>query len=179
MRRSFITVLLALAIAAPAHAADIGVGVFGGFSIPIVNDLSEQGPAFGVRVPVNLLPLLTVEPFFSSSNLGDVEETFAGTPYTRDGGKVTAFGANALFTAGAPMFKFTPFVGIGSYKLERDGSEDLTDLGIQFGLGIGISPIPKVTFSVRGEMAAIITDETSQKFANVTAGASYSLISVP
>ena len=180
MRRLSVLVLLALAIGAPrAHAADIGVGVFGGVSIPILNDLSKQGTEFGVRVPVNLLPLLTVEPYFSSSSLGDAEETLGGTTYTRDGGKVTGFGANALFTFGAPMFKLTPYVGIGSYKLERSGVDDVSDLGLQFGLGFGISPIPKISLSLRGGMTAIITDETSQKFADITAGASYSLISVP
>ena len=46
-----------------------GVGVFGGLSIPVLNDLSGQGSQFGVRVPVSLVPMLTVEPFFSSSAL--------------------------------------------------------------------------------------------------------------
>ena len=181
MRRSLVMTVLALALCVPtARAAEIGIGAFGGVSIPILNDLSEQGTQFGVRVPVNLLPLLTVEPYFSSSALGEVDEDFGGPiEFTRDGGDLTAFGANALFTFGSPMVKFFPFVGIGSFKLERDGAEEVSDMGVTFGLGLGISPVPKLSFSVRGEMAAIITDETSQKFANVNAGASYAIFSLP
>ena len=180
MRRLVILVLLALVVGVPsARAAEIGIGAFGGVSIPVLNDLSEQGTQFGVRVPVNLLPLLTIEPFFASSALGEAEEEFGGVTYTRDGGDVTAFGANVLFTFGSPMLKFTPFVGIGSYKLERDGAEEVSDMGLGFGLGLAVSPVPKFSINLRGELASIITDETSQKFANVTLGASYALISLP
>jgi hypothetical protein len=181
MRKLVVVTAMALAVLAPAaHAADIGIGAFGGISIPIVNDLSEQGPQFGVRVPVNLVPLLTVEPYFNSSSLGDVDEDF-DTPntYTRDGGEVTGFGANVLLTMGGPGFKFFPFAGLGSHKIKRDGADDITDMAYNFGLGIGISPIPKLTLTLRGEFNMIATDETSVKFANVNAGLSYSLISLP
>jgi len=180
MRKTLLLALLALAMTAgTAAAADIGIGAFGGVSIPVLNDLSKQGSQFGVRVPVNLIPLLTVEPFFSTSSLGDAEETFGAISYTRDGGKVTGFGANALFTFGSPVFRLFPIVGIGSYKIERDGAEDITDVGYNFGLGLGFSPIPKLAVNVRGELNMVVTDETSQKAANVTAGVSYSLFSIP
>ncbi len=181
MRKILATAVLALALGVgAASAAEIGIGAFGGISIPILNDLSERGTQFGVRVPVNLLPLLTIEPFYAGSALGDVDETF-GTPitYTRDGGDVKAFGVNALFTFGSPVIKFYPFVGLGSYKLERSGAEDISDVGYNFGLGLGISPIPKLTLHLRGEFSMIATDETSQKFANITAGASYAVFSMP
>jgi hypothetical protein len=180
MRKTVLWMSLAFAlIPAAAGAATVGVGVYGGVSIPVLNDLSEQGALFGVRVPVNLLPLLTVEPFFAKAGLGEVEETFGPTTFTRDGGDVTGFGATALLTFGAPTFKLFPFAGIGSYKLERDGAEEISDIGFNFGLGFGLSPIPKLSFDVRGEFLMVTTDETSQKFANVTAGASYAIFSMP
>jgi len=180
MKKTLALTLLALAlVSSMATAASVGVGVFGGASIPVLNDLSSNGSTFGVRVPVNLLPLLTVEPFYAASNLGDVDESFGtSTSYTRDGGKTSGFGANAMLTFGGP-FKMYPFVGIGSYKIERDGAEDITDVGYNFGLGLGFAPIPKLSIDLRGEFNMIATDETSQKFANVTLGASYSLISLP
>ncbi|HYM80211.1 MAG TPA: outer membrane beta-barrel protein [Candidatus Limnocylindria bacterium] len=179
MKKMFATVLVALALGSTtATAASIGIGAFGGASIPIVNDLSSNGSQFGVRVPVNLVPLLTVEPFFATSSLGNVEETFGPTTFERDGGKNTGFGANVLFTFGTGV-QFFPFAGIGSYKIERDGSEDITDIGYNFGLGIGFSPIPKIGVNARGEFNMVTTDETSQKFANITLGASYSLVSMP
>jgi len=181
MRKIFLTALLALAVGAGlAEAAGIrvGVGAFGGVSVPIVNDLSKQGSIFGVRVPVKLVPVVTIEPYFASSSLGDVSDDF-GTPttYTRDGGKVSAYGANALLTFGGDKFQLYPFVGLASFKVTRAGAEDISDSGYNFGLGLGISPISKLTIHVRGEFSMIATGDTSQKFANANAGVSYALFS--
>jgi hypothetical protein len=175
MHKSLPLVLLALVmLAGAAAAADIGVGAFGGVNIPVLNDLSEQGSEFGVRIPVKVSSMFTVEGFYGSSSLGDVDETFGSTTYTRDGGDLTSYGANALFTFGQG-FQFFPFAGIGSYKIEREGSEDIQDMGWSFGLGIGFAPMPKLNLNLRGELDMVVTDETSQKFGKVTAGAAYSL----
>ena len=180
MHKTLTLTLLALAIfAGTAAAVDIGVGAYGGVNIPVLNDLSKQGTDFGVRVPVRLIPLITVEPFYSTSSLGDAEEDINGISYTRDGGDLKGFGVNALLTFGSPAFQFFPFAGIGSYKLEREGAEDVSDMGYSFGLGLGVSPIPKLSLSVRGELDMVVTDETSQKFAKVTGGAAYSFFSLP
>jgi hypothetical protein len=181
MRQNLVAVALALAlVAGPAAAADIGLGAFGGLSIPVVNEASEQGSQFGVRFPIHLVPMLDVEPYFSKSALGDGEVDAGGFTYTRDGGDVTSYGVNALISFGAAsFFRLFPIVGLGSYKIERDGAEEISKAGYNFGLGFGISPIPKLSLSVRGELNVIPTDETSQKFAGVTVGAAYSLISVP
>jgi len=180
MRRSVILTLLALALGVSAARAqtDIGIGAFGGLSIPIANDISTQGSTFGVRVPARIAPWLTIEAFYASSVLGDAEEDFGGpTTFTRDGGETTAFGASALFPFGGSEFgqglRFFPFVGLGSYSLKRDGADDIDDLGLNFGLGIGMFVMPKLTLDLRGEFAAIITDDTSQKFGNATLGATW------
>lgn len=179
MHKTLTLALLALMlVAGAAAAADIGIGAYGGVNIPVLNDLSKQGSDFGVRVPVKLLSMITVEPFFSSSSLGDVDQTFGGTTYTRDGGKLRAFGVNALLTFGS-SFQLFPFVGLGSYKVTRAGAEDVTDAGYSFGLGLGVAPIHKLMLNVRSELDMMITDQTSQKFAKVTGGASYSFLSLP
>jgi hypothetical protein len=90
---------------------------------------------------------------------------------------VSAFGANALLTFGGEKFQFYPFVGLASFRLTRDGSDDISDAGYNFGLGLGISPVSKFTIHIRGEFSMIATDETSQKFANATGGVSYALFS--
>jgi hypothetical protein len=180
MRPILVVAALALAfLAGPAWTADIGIGVLGGISIPVANEPAEQGSQLGVRVPVNLLPLITLEPYYSRSALGDGEVTVGGVTYTRDGGEVTGFGLNALLTFGSPLFKLFPIVGLGSYRIEREAAEEISKAGYNFGLGFGVSPIPKLSLSLRGELAMVPTDETSQKFANVTVGAAYSLVSVP
>jgi opacity protein-like surface antigen len=131
-----------------------------------------------LRLPVGLLPLLKVEPYWATTSLGDAEETFGTLPYTRDGGKVTAYGVNALLSMGGPV-RFYPFVGIGSHKLTREGTEDLSKVGYNFGLGLGFSAIPKLDVDVRGELNMITLGETSRKSANVTAGVSYHFLSLP
>jgi hypothetical protein len=183
MRRIFVLTALALALtAATAGAVSVGVGAFGGVSIPVVNDLSKQGSQFGIRVPVSLIPMLSADAFFSKASLGDVEDNFGGPiTYTRDGGDLTVFGVNAALTMGPPAFRIYPFAGIGSYKLKREGVEDISKAGYQFGLGLGFA-IPALVglgVDVRGEFAMIPTDQTSQKFANVTAGVSYKIFSTP
>jgi hypothetical protein len=170
-------------VATTAQAATIGVGAYGGLSIPIVNDLSTQGSTFGVRVPVGISPMFTAEGFYSQSALGDAEEDFGGpVTYTRDGGEVTGFGANAIFNfGGGGTVGFFPFAGIGSYKIERSGAEEISEVGYNFGVGIGFK-IPSLvgfSFDVRGEALMVKTGETSQKFGNVTLGATYKFYSTP
>jgi hypothetical protein len=176
MRRTFFLTLLALAfgVASARAQTDIGIGAFGGASIPIANELSSPGPQFGVRVPVRFATWVQAEAFYSFSTLGDAEEDFGGTTYTRDGGDVNAFGANALFPFGEGL-KMFPFVGIGSYSLAREGVEDVQDMGLNFGFGLGFLPMERLVIDLRGEFAAIITGDTSQKFGNVTVGATWYL----
>ncbi len=104
--------------------------------------------------------------------------TIAG-PVTRDGGKVTAWGANLLLSTGTPMFKFFPFVGIGTNKDARAATADLTKSGYNFGLGLGLGLPMKLAVDVRGEMQMIVNGDVSRKFANVTAGVSYRFFSLP
>ncbi len=181
MKRILPVVLLALVLGAGAAGAvgvKIGAGPFGGISIPILQEDAKQGMVYGVRLPVSVLPLLKVEPYWATSSLGDVEETFGGLTYTRDGGKITAYGVNALLATGGPV-RFYPFVGIGSHKLTRTAADDLTKTGYNFGFGLGFSAIPKLDVDVRGELNMISLGETSRKFVNVTAGASYHFLSLP
>ena len=181
MKRIVPVVLLALVLGAGTASAigvSIGGGVFGGVSIPVLQDDAKQGTIYGVRVPVSLLPLLKVEPYWATTSPGDEEETFGGLSYTRDGGKVTAYGVNALLALGGPV-RFYPFAGIGTHKLTRTGADDLSKIGYNFGLGLGLSLIPKFDVDVRGELNMITLGETSRKFANVTAGVSYHFLSLP
>ena len=126
---------------------------------------------------MKLVPLVTVEPYYASSSLGDKDVTIADITYTREGFDETAYGLNALLTMGGPV-QFYPFAGIGSTNLKRTGN-DLTLTTYNFGLGLGISPMPKLTLHIRGEMQMAVDGEASRKFANVTAGASYALFSMP
>jgi hypothetical protein len=181
MKRAFAFALLALAVGAgmaQAAGPQIGVGPFGGYNFPIVQDDTGPGAAFGIRIPINLIPLITVEPYYATSNLGDVDETFGGLPYTRTGFDMKAFGATAILgSVGGVGLKFYPYAGIGSYKLERTGSDEIKETGWNFGLGIGVPAGPKISVQMRGGMDMVITGDTSRKFGNVTLGINYNLMS--
>ncbi len=178
MKRLLVLSLALLAtMAGTASAGSIGVGAFAGVSVPVLQDDVGQGTMFGLRAPVKLVPLVTVEPYFASSSLGDKDETVAGLTYTREGFDETAFGLNAMLTFGGPV-QFYPFAGLGQTKLERTGS-DLSLTTYNAGLGLGISPAPKISIHIRGELQMAVDGDTSRKFGNVTVGASYALFSMP
>jgi hypothetical protein len=178
MKRLLTLTLVLLAVSAGVAAAgSIGVGAFAGMSIPVVQEDVAQGAMYGLRAPVKLVPLVTLEPYFASSALGDKDETLAGITYTREGFDETAFGLNAMLTMGGPV-TFYPFAGIGSTKLKRSGA-DLTLTTYNAGFGLGLSPMPKVSVHVRGELQMAVDSGASRKFANVTLGASYALFSMP
>ncbi len=186
MHRGWIASCLGLGLAlgagsAAALAPQVGAGAFAGASIPVVQEDNGPGPIFVIRVPVNLLPFLTVEPYFARTGGGEVEETFGGLTYTRSGFDINAYGLNvALGNVGlTPGFSFYPYAGVGSHALTRDGSDDVDEFGFQFGLGFGISPMPALSLSARGELNVVPTDQTSRKFANVTVGLTYKILGLP
>src|SRR2546425_5899051 len=179
MKQRIFVALLALALVpATAGAIGIGLGVYGGPSFPILQGNAGNGGQFGVRVPVSIIPLVSGEAFFAKSSLGDKEDTFGGVTYKRSGPDVTTFGVNGLLNFGGP-FQFYPFVGIGSTKIKQESAADVTETSFDFGLGLGLSPIPKFSVHVRAELNAVLTGDTSRKFGNLTAGVSYALFSVP
>src|SRR5919197_1611833 len=114
------TILALSCCALPARGASVAFGVFGGAGIPVAQEDNGTGSEFGIRVPVSVVPLVTVEPYFVKGNGGDKNEDLGGFTVTRSGIDVTGYGANVLFSFGGPM-QFYPFVGMGSHKLERPG----------------------------------------------------------
>src|SRR5687767_4916798 len=137
MRKATLMALLASTLAVGvATAADIGVGVFAGSSIPIVQDDNGNGVVWGIRVPVRLIPMITLEPYFGSTAGGEAEEDVPGLgTITRDGFDITSYGITGMLTFGTGV-QFYPYASIGSGKLSRDGSEDLT--GTEWGAGLGL-----------------------------------------
>jgi hypothetical protein len=182
MRYITIAVLVVTGLAAgPVHAVSVGITAFGGPSFPIVQDDNGTGAQFGVRVPIGLVPFVSVEPYYARSNYGDASETFAGTEYARSGYDMNVFGVNlGLGSFGVlPGFPLYPYVGIGSHSLSRDGSDDMTEVGYNFGLGLGV-PLPAgLSINVRGELNVIDLGDTSRKFIHATANIGYRFMGLP
>ena len=175
MRKIFVITLAAMALSAgTAAAGGVSVGAFGGMSLPIVQEDQGNGSLYGVRVPVQIVPLARVEGFWSTSALGDKTVDVAGISQTRTGSDVTTFGVNAILTMGG----FYPFAGIGSAKFKRDSIED-TYTSYHFGLGFNIPVAPKISVDLRGELQAAVKDGTSRKMGNLTLGVSYDILTMP
>ena len=176
-----LTALLIGTLPVQATALGIGVGAFAGTSTPVIQDDNGSGAQFGIRVPVSIVPMFTVEPYFASSSGGDKDQEIGGVTYTRSGIDVTTFGANLLLTFGGGL-QFAPYVGVGSNKLERDGL-DATETGYTFGLGLRFGlPLAKLALHARGGMNAVLEEgssETSRKWVDATLGVSYDLFSLP
>ena len=181
MKRAFAFALLAVVVGAgTAQAAGItaAAGPYGGFNVALLQQDTGSGAVFGIRAPVNLIPMITVEPFYASCNLKDVTETMNGLSYTRAGFDMKAFGATGILgSLASGGLKFYPYAGIGSYKLSRTGTEDIKETGYKFGLGIGVPAGPKMSVQLRGGMDMIVTGDTSRKFANATIGINYTILS--
>jgi hypothetical protein len=178
MKRAVVLWCVALSfIASAASAASIGIGAFAGLTEPIVQDDNGRGTEYGVRAPISLVPMFTVEPYFLSSNAQDKEQDIAGATFTRTGIDVSGFGANALLTMGGPL-QFYPFAGVGSHKLKRDGVEE-TRTTYSFGLGLGISPMPKISVHLRAQLDAAVKDGASRKWGVASLGLIYNLIHLP
>lgn len=182
MKKRVLIGMLALMLAPGlARAVTIGGAVFGGTSIPIVQDDNGSGSQFGVRVPVNFVPLITVEPYFAQTNGGSTSYTAAGASYSRDGIDMKSFGANVLFEFGTG-FRMFPFAGIGSNHLTRSGL-DQTETGYDFGLGFGFNlPLAGLGADVRGAVN-VVTDpassDASRKWGEITVGVSYAIFHMP
>ncbi len=176
MRRVIALAVLALAVTTGSAKAGIGIGAYGGVSYPINQDDVSQGSLYGLRLPLKIVPMVTVEPYYLTSHLGDGEETIAGVKYAREGFDHTGYGVNAIL--GMPLgmaFGLHPYAGIGSHKLERAGSPEIKETAYNFGLGMGLSVIPKISLVLRGELNMVVIGTESRKFANATAGLPYSL----
>jgi hypothetical protein len=132
-------------------------------------------------VPVNFVPMLTVEPFFAKTSGGDKTQTAGPLSVTFPGIDVTSYGANVLFTFGTGLQMY-PFAGVSTNNLKRQGL-DATQTGYDFGLGLGFKlPLVGLSAHARGQ-ANIVTDpaasQASRKWAEITVGVSYSLFHFP
>jgi len=190
MKRLVMLTVLALVLASGAAQAGpigVGIGVFGGLSVPILQNVSASsfrpGDAFGkggtqlgVRVPVHAIPIITFEPYYAKASYGDRDETIGGITYTREGYDSKSFGVNALLgNPDGSGFHFFPYVGLGKTKLTRTG-EEINKTGYNFGFGLGMSPAQKISIQIRSEFSMVVTGDTSRKFGGINAGVSYRLL---
>lgn len=178
MRRLLVLSLaLSLVSVVPARSGSIGLGAFAGMAYPVLQPTVGNGTLYGLRAPVSLVPLLTVEPYWATNSIGDKVQTVQGLSQTFKGLDQTAFGANLMLATGGPL-SFYPLAGIGRSTSKIAGvSTSYTTYNA--GFGVGFSAVPKLSIHVRGEMQAIVEGKTTHKFGSATLGATYALFSMP
>lgn len=177
MKRIVVSALALLLWAGNARAGGIGLGAFAGMSYPVLQDDTGEGALVGLRAPVSVVPMLTVEPFYASSRLADKVTMVADVPYAREGFDERAYGVNLMLATGGPL-SFYPFAGIGKTTLERTGFES-TFTTYDVGVGLSVSPLPKLSVDLRAELQAVVDGDVTRKFGNATAGVSYRLFGLP
>jgi len=137
---------LVLALALPAWATyPLGIGVHGGFDMPVLQGDVGEGPVFGVSVRGNIVGPLHGQLLFRSTSQADVEEDidFPGeATLTIPGGTLTGFGLNLLLAKKDPA-SFWPYfhLGLSSNSLAPGASykEDESLTGMSGGVGAGIN----------------------------------------
>lgn len=167
-------VLSALLLAPNVHATGLGVGGFGGVSIPIAQKDASQGIVAGAHVRFSLAGLLGVEPNFTYMRDGDW--TFDEVPgVTFKGSKVSAFGLNLILGGAGPFagFRFFPFVGGKIYNLSKPELDSQSQVGWNLGLGLEIG-VGKLGIEARGAGELMkLKNKGSRKWAHITAGLNY------
>ena len=100
-----------------ARAGGLGVGVFGGESYPVLQDDTGNGTLVGVRVPLKLVPFVTIEPWYASSSLSDKVTSVAGLDYTRQVARIAHAHGVPLHVDGARFFNASVALGVTPRQL--------------------------------------------------------------
>jgi hypothetical protein len=153
-------IVLFLAGASSVNAAGkFSLGGFAGINIPVMQEDVGNGTLFGAKGRVILMPFLGVEPNFVFSKNGDkdIKDDGGNVLGTREGGKVTSFGVDAVLGSFSGFSKATFYglVGVNSNTLKKEGIPDQTRMGISFGTGVEFLPTEVFGVEVRARVHSI------------------------
>jgi len=167
-----VAALAAILAATPAAAVQIGIGVTGGASVPLGQSDNAAGGEYGLHLPINVMPLLTVEPFLTSTGLGSVDATFGGQTYVRDGFDIVSYGAVvALGGMGlGPRYPLFPFLSVGGYHLGREGGADEVRVGYSAGVGYARQLSTHFSANLRSDYHWIDVGGADRRFFEIGAG---------
>ncbi len=159
-----VVLLLICSTVAVGQGLSLGVGAFAGVDIPVAQDDQAQGPTFGVRGRLKLIPIVTLEPNLRFTSYG--KASIAGISPDLDGSKITYYGVDGTLGApfSAPGLNVFLVGGIGMYKMKRDQtSQDETKTGFDGGIGLSIGLGPQLSVDGRGLMTVVPTEGGSSK----------------
>ena len=173
MKKNILIVCCALFLAVSAFSGPlkIGIGAFGGMSLPLVQDDQATGSAFGFMARAKFLPIVTVEGNATFAKWGQADPI--ENVELPEGSKMTSFGIDLILGGKPGLVGFKPYavVGFGSYKIENDDTKyDESALGWSGGFGFMFGVTPKFDIDLRGKFVVAPQDEGSKKSASVTIG---------
>jgi len=175
--KKIVPALILLVMTGSANAiTDISAGLFGGLNFPVAQEDSKSGNGFGLRAKFSPSPMIAGSVFYENRSFGDPELTILGQTMTTDGGKVTAFGVEAMIgsVGGGMGPHFYWALGISNYKWTRDGYEDLSKIGYHLGPGFELVVPANIGLEIRGKFEIVPTDGGgSRKNALVFIGVNY------
>ncbi|MGB5105231.1 MAG: outer membrane beta-barrel protein [Candidatus Zixiibacteriota bacterium] len=151
-----IVMLSVLLINTTSYGFRFSVGGFGGLNIPIAQEDTESGTAFGAKARIPLLGSIGIEPNIMWAENGDAQFDIEGgwnTSMEHEGGKYTSFGVDLVFGSiqGYKGFGAYGILGYSSSKFEKKGIPDLTEGTYWLGLGFEYGFTDQISLDVRGK----------------------------
>lgn len=178
MKRILVFAMLACALsAASASAASVSLGIAAGITSPNETIDGDNGSNFSVSAPVRLVPLVTVEPFYSRSKLGDQDVSVPPVSLVLTGATFSTFGARVALTFGGPVTVY-PYLGVGYTTSKHLGFKE-SGMSYLGGLGLGVAIVPKLRLDARAEQHTVSLDTGSRGMVNLSVGVSTPILSLP
>lgn len=165
----------AAGVAEAGSSVRLGVGAFGVYGIPLVQEDAGAGPLYGAKVRADMIGPLGLEAAYTSFQEGDVTFPIQGRTQTIAGGTQNAITLNAVLGGPSiPGFGIYLTGGVGTYTLTKDNREDLTPIGFNGGLGIEMRTLSGVSLDISGRLHAVMPEDGgTRKFAALMAGVNY------
>ena len=153
----------------------ISAGAFAGMNLPIAMEDVTSGALYGFKARFTLLPKIGLEPNVVFSTYGDAEAEVYDEMQSRDGGKITSFGVDAVLGGiqGFAGLSVYGIAGIGSSKWSRDGIDDISELTYYLGFGVEYAFPQSISIEVRAKAQIIPHEDGSYKNGMITAGLNY------
>lgn len=163
---------------AQAEQRRVGLGVYGVYGIPIIQEDVGAGPLYGIKARADLFGPIGAEVSYTSFQEGDVTFTTPAGEQTMPGGTQNVLGVNAILGgAGDSGVGFYLTGGVGSYSLTRDNRDDLTRIGFNGGLGLELRSNAGIAIDLSGRAHAVtMEDGGTRKFGAIQAGINYDFI---
>lgn len=157
----------------------LGLGVFGGIDLPILQADQDRGPIYGAKARIQFLPLIVFEPHISFT----AYEATSFTTFQNDlsGAEITAYGIDAVlgYPNGSIGLRSYLFGGVAYYKITNEQIDAVfgapgSRFGGSGGIGFGIGLSRSLAIDLRGRLNVITLESGgSKKSASLVGGINY------